>query len=309
MPRESESQMALKEMKKQMSKMGGKTLKKFQESGSPFDKTNSRTLIRPGEHKINKGSVDPDAFNPYPARVKSQLSPSNFQRKGTTVLIGRKGPLSPKAGCSSRPNSAGAFVSRANPPNTDFRRFYERGDLPIQIDHCCVNNKLQWKIEIEKLDYHHYLPLFFSGLREEEEPYNFMAREAIMDMIKPGGAVGNTNGKVLPVLPQLIIPIKEALNTRRRPVVEKTLKILQQLVACEEFVGQALVPYYRQILPIFQIFCRSTENCGDSIVYNQREHKCIGDLVAETLEKFEEHGGEDAFINIKYLIPTYQSIQ
>lgn len=30
----------------------------------------------------------------------------------------------------------------------------------------------------------------------------------------------------------------------------------------------------------------------------------MGDLIQETLELFEVHGGEDAFINIKYMIPT-----
>ena len=34
---------------------------------------------------------------------------------------------------------------------------------------------------------------------------------------------------------------------------------------------------------------------------------CLGDLVSETLELFEIHGGEDAFINIKYMVPTYES--
>ena len=33
----------------------------------------------------------------------------------------------------------------------------------------------------------------------------------------------------------------------------------------------------------------------------------IGDLVGETLEVLERTGGEDAFINIKYMIPTYES--
>ena len=33
----------------------------------------------------------------------------------------------------------------------------------------------------------------------------------------------------------------------------------------------------------------------------------LGDLIVETLEMFEIHGGEDAFINIKYMIPTYES--
>jgi hypothetical protein len=30
-------------------------------------------------------------------------------------------------------------------------------------------------------------------------------------------------------------------------------------------------------------------------------------LIQQTLELFEMNGGEDAFINIKYMIPTYES--
>jgi hypothetical protein len=46
---------------------------------------------------------------------------------------------------------------------------------------------------------------------------------------------------------------------------------------------------------------------GDKIVYGQQKRENIGDLVNETLEAFERHGGPDAFINIKYMIPTYES--
>ena len=51
--------------------------------------------------------------------------------------------------------------------------------------------------------------------------------------------------KVLPVIPQLIIPIKTALNTRDPDIICITLKILQKLVTCGEMIGEALVPYYR----------------------------------------------------------------
>ena len=47
---------------------------------------------------------------------------------------------------------------------TAFRKFYERGDFPIALDHDTKGNRIAWKVEIEKLDYHHYLPLFFDGL-------------------------------------------------------------------------------------------------------------------------------------------------
>jgi hypothetical protein len=48
-------------------------------------------------------------------------------------------------------------------------------------------------------------------------------------------------------------------------------------------------------------------NIGDAIDYGQRKRIVLGDLIEETLEAFERCGGEDAFINIKYMIPTYES--
>lgn len=50
-----------------------------------------------------------------------------------------------------------------------------------------------------------------------------------------------------------------------------------------------------------------TVNIGDGIDYSQQKRENIGDLIQETLEAFEKHGGEDAFINIKYMVPTYES--
>uniref|UniRef100_A0A0K6SAF4 Uncharacterized protein n=1 Tax=Chromera velia CCMP2878 TaxID=1169474 RepID=A0A0K6SAF4_9ALVE len=74
-----------------------------------------------------------------------------------------------------------------------------------------------------------------------------------------------------------------------------------------DMVGEALVPYYRQILPIFNLYKNCNKNVGDFIDYGQRKRLNLGELIEETLELFEIHGGEDAFINIKYMIPTYES--
>ncbi len=95
---------------------------------------------------------------------------------------------------------AGAFNKRNIPPS-EFRRFYDRGDLPIAIEHG-PQNRIYWKVEIQQLDYHHYLPIFFEGIREKQDPYRFLAVQGVFDMLEKGGA------KVLPVIPQLIIPIK-----------------------------------------------------------------------------------------------------
>ncbi|XP_027456642.1 parkin coregulated gene protein isoform X5 [Callorhinus ursinus] len=148
------------------------------------------------------------------------------------------------------PPAAGAFKERPTKP-TAFRKFYERGDFPIALEHDSKGNKIAWKVEIEKLDYHHYLPLFFDGLCEMTFPYEFFARQGIHDMLEHGG------NKILPVIPQLIIPIKM--------------------------------------------------NSGDGIDYSQQKRENIGDLIQETLQALERYGGEDAFINIKYMVPTYES--
>ena len=61
------------------------------------------------------------------------------------------------------------------------------------------------------------------------------------------------------------------------------------------------------IYTYFVLFSISV-NSGDGIDYSQQKRENIGDLIQETLEAFERTGGEDAFINIKYMVPTYESI-
>ena len=149
-----------------------------------------------------------------------------------------------------------------------------------------------------------------------------------------------------------VVYFLDALSTRNQQVMCTTLKVLQHLVVSAEMVGEALVPYYRQILPVLNIFknkncelsscdyklvldfiicyishrqrsllqdnaynphslwniCVLSVNSGDGIDYSQQKRENIGDLIQETLEAFERHGGDDAFINVKYMVPTYESV-
>jgi len=239
---------------------------------------------------------------------------------GSTTKNSRKASPKTKRGCGKE-IKAEAFSTQSRMPNasveeppkagafreqpaqsTGFRKFYERGDFPIALEHDTKGNKIAWKVEIDKLDYHHYLPMFFDGLKEMTHPYEFFARQGVHDMLEHGG------NKILPVIPQLIIPIKDALNLRTPRVLCTTLKVLQHLVVSADMVGEALVPYYRQILPVLNTFKNCNLNIGDGIDYGQQKRENIGDLIQETLEGFERHGGEDAFINIKYMVPTYESV-
>jgi hypothetical protein len=196
-------------------------------------------------------------------------------------------------------------------------RFYDRGDLPIKVDHQGSVNRILWKIPPDQLDYHHYLPIFFDGLREKMDPYRFLAIMGTYELLEKGGP------KILPVIPQLIIPIKSkeiffgkkilkwifanfftvALNTRDDDIVAIILKVLQKLVRSGEMIGEALVPYYRQILPILNIYKNKNLKLGDKIEYGQRKKNVLGDLIQETLELFEQTGGEVFFI--LFLFKTY----
>lgn len=46
----------------------------------------------------------------------------------------------------------------------------------------------------------------------------------------------------------------DALSTKNVEVMCTTLKIIQQLVMASDMVGPALVPFYRQLLPMFNAF-------------------------------------------------------
>lgn len=72
---------------------------------------------------------------------------------------------------------------------------YDRGDLPIVIDFLGANRKILWIVEVDKLDYHHYLPIFFHGLRETVDPYKFLADSGLASLIASG------KDRILPVLP------------------------------------------------------------------------------------------------------------
>ncbi len=236
------------------------------------------------------------AFGDFPRLRSSSVSGGNF------LTIRPKRILSHLQGIP--PPSTGIFSPAPIQP-TQFRRFYLRGDLPISIQHGTPNT-VGWKVDIKSLSYSDYLPLFLEGLREKEDPYRFMAVQGSHDLISHAEET-----QVLEVIPQLIIPTKAALDTRDPEVIVTVCKLLQAMLMIgggSRAIGEALVPFYRQLMPTMSIYKSCNINIGDKIDYDQRKRHCLGDLIYETLNMMEELGGQDAFINIKYMIPTYESI-
>jgi len=228
---------------------------------------------------------------------KFEPTPVKAMQASTNSVLNRK-----KLKTKAKPPAAGAYRRRAIKESL-FRKYYDRGDLPIAMEHGAGGNKIKWAVKPENLDYHAYLPMFFDGIREIADPYRFLSIQGCLDLIEA------CPGKLLPCIPQVILPIKEALESREPDIICPVLKLIQLMLTADVRIGQALVPYYRQLLPVFNLLKNKNHNLGDEIDYNQRRRLCVGELISETLELMELTGGPDAFINIKYMIPTYQSTQ
>jgi Parkin co-regulated protein len=70
-----------------------------------------------------------------------------------------------------------------------------------------------------------------------------------------------------------------ALNTRDYDIMGVAMKVIQKLVLKHPKIGESLVPYYRQLLPMFNLFKTTNKNIGDNIEFGQRKDQNIGDII------------------------------
>ncbi|CAF0866647.1 unnamed protein product [Rotaria sordida] len=192
-----------------------------------------------------------------------------------------------------------------------FRLFYERGDLPCTIHHTTKGQSLKWFIDnIETLNIDYYLPIFTDGLCEIKYPYSFIALQGILDLLE------HASHKIdIETLSKLILPLKRALYTNNPIVISRVLLVLQKLARGNDgAIGIALVPYFNQLLPIINIikernegkFYQNQKQCYIIDDYEKNISNEIVRLIDKTLIVLEQFGGQDAFINIKFSIPTYE---
>lgn len=189
-------------------------------------------------------------------------------------------------------------------PPSLFPGRYERGELPCTIEHGGAFNRLTWVCPLEHLDYAFYLPLFFDGIRLTENPPAFIAEKGVEDLLE--ASRGHPDW-ILPSLPDLAKPLKYAFMTGIPSVVLKTLRVIRLLLSSNEGVGEALVPYYKLFLSPIKLWLDYRKDTGDVIDYSQRQSNDVGEEALSTLELMERTGGPNAYVNIKFFIPTYES--
>lgn len=192
--------------------------------------------------------------------------------------------------------------------------------MPVCVNFSRPNRAIKWLAPIGQLDFTYYLPLFLEGLRERQEPYELVAQQGIMNMIRHGGTQHeDSSGQILACLQEdqimnIVQPIKDNLYTRVPTTMKATLLVLKELVSSCPMVAESLVPYYRQILHVCNLFITKRVNCGDqhdsgevwTFAGRQRADN-VSDLILQVLDMLSHYGGDDAYVNIKYLVPTYES--
>uniref|UniRef100_A0A914ZK47 Uncharacterized protein n=1 Tax=Parascaris univalens TaxID=6257 RepID=A0A914ZK47_PARUN len=155
-----------------------------------------------------------------------------------------------------------------------FRIIYDGGGLPVRIDHSGTGER-------------------FKSLYWLSDP-GTLSLENLDDLLSKF-CLG------LPLLdqvPALRASLYSSDNEKRKTILKLITRVTQM-----EPCGLALVPYYRQLLPPL----RMVSYCGFKGDIDYRYGPTIDELVETTLNTLEKTGGPNAYINIKYIIPTYQS--
>ncbi|CAD6192543.1 unnamed protein product [Caenorhabditis auriculariae] len=153
---------------------------------------------------------------------------------------------------------------------------------------------------------------FSMGLPILDHPYRFVVETGIMDLV----LAVRESSTIVPVLPQLTRGIRAALYSFDSEKKKFCLRLLSRVTAMEE-VGPALVPYYRQLLPPLSKSSRMARVFFSETIRqarNDRSHKSqnekarqLEELVQATLNDLERTGGPSATINLKYMMPSYES--
>lgn len=106
---------------------------------SPRRETNAR--VRAGGH------LETDGFT-----VKSLLK--NAKVRGEISVFHHKNVFIPFLKVNSPPSAEATRIRNSKP--TAFRKFYERGDFPIALEHDTKGNKIAWKVNLESEFYREY---------------------------------------------------------------------------------------------------------------------------------------------------------
>ncbi|XP_054724575.1 parkin coregulated gene protein homolog [Uloborus diversus] len=161
---------------------------------------------------------------------------------------------------------------------------------------------LRWMVDINMLDFEYYLPIFADALYDTQYPFDILSRNGIIEMLK------TAKDRVIPVLPDVVRGIKKALVTEIPQAMMNACVVIQMLATASPLVGLALIKYYRKLLiPTFAKYKTAGMKFKEGEIDYGQNRRRLGKIIDETLDLLDKTGGTDAYVEIKYAVPTYES--
>ncbi|KAG8468959.1 hypothetical protein KFE25_007477 [Diacronema lutheri] len=256
-------------------------------------------------------------------------------------------PAAAAAALRARPPVAGAIAPRASPPDTAFRRAKDFGDVPLSLAAGAgAGPPVRWIVEPREVDRRlalaererregrnagaavdvprysceQLLVLCCEGVRELEPTYHLLALHGASSLIehlsKPPDPLA-----ILPLVPQLVAPLRTALSTRQPMVVAAALKLLQQLACCGPRAAKALLPGLPSLLPLVALWVGAdlrgapgaagggtagAAKAGE-IEWAQHRRANLGALTDELLEMLARECGPDGARAVRSFVPTWST--
>ncbi|KAI1727921.1 parkin co-regulated protein domain-containing protein [Ditylenchus destructor] len=222
-------------------------------------------------------------------------------------------PFTPALGISSHKQLY--MFARPSPPPPDenlkqFLRLYEDRQFPIRVlsgtsqkENFHQRRSIEWQVDPNQLkayDRRELLRRFAVGLAVEREPYSLIAIQGFKDLLSTTHGAQMLADSLTDVIPNL----RKGLNSPRLWKKLEMLELLRQMAQMTG-IGVLLVPFYRMLLPPLRIG-KSTRVSTD-ITTSDRDK--LHNAIDKTLIILEQTGGPNAYINIKYLLPEYQSFR
>lgn len=188
---------------------------------------------------------------------------------------------------------------------TEFSEGYGRPGFPMRAVYG-VDRPFRWLVSLESIDYELYMPVLIDGLRDRDKRMAGCAAQGLRDLF----ARDELGDRVLAALPRVVFPLRRVLHEGPRywPAVVRGLRVLRALAAAGQDgrVGRALVPYYRQLLPPLGRYRQRRIVATDGL--NENTAVDVADLCDDTLTLLQRNGGPCAYVNIKYILPTYELV-
>ncbi|KAE9037744.1 hypothetical protein PR003_g6214 [Phytophthora rubi] len=182
---------------------------------------------------------------------------------------------------------ASVFTSGKKKHKTNFSSAYDSGSIPCRINHGSIRNSLQWTKDPNSLSYDPLLITCIEGFLETEHPFVFLARATFRELMR----LKDARGKTLPMLAQVIVPLRGALMAKDDDTFLMALEATRMLSDLVEGEMNIYLPKLTQQ------------------IHRKLLTKQLRADVEDTLAVLESNGGKEALAIIRSKIPTYVSIR